>query len=68
MLGSLILFLKGMRIMMFQLSGFYYIHLGGGGVGKYLSSSCYIATWSLWAKVVIYSLHCSSFWGYLIGS
>ena len=70
MLGSLILYLKGMRIMMFQLSGFYgfyYIHLGGG-VGKYLSSSCYIATWSLWAKVVIYSLHCSSFWGYLIGS
>ena len=30
-LGSLILYLKGMRIMMFQLSGFYYIHLGGGG-------------------------------------
>ena len=25
MLGSLILYLKGMRIMMFQLSGFYYI-------------------------------------------
>ena len=24
MLGSLILYLKGMRIMMFQLSGFYY--------------------------------------------
>ena len=26
MLGSLILYLKGMRIMMFQLSGFYYIY------------------------------------------
>ena len=25
MLGSLILYLKGMRIMMFQLSGFYYM-------------------------------------------
>ena len=25
MLGSLILYLKGMRIMMFQLSGYYYI-------------------------------------------
>ena len=25
MLGSLILYLRGMRIMMFQLSGFYYI-------------------------------------------
>ena len=25
MLGSLLLYLKGMRIMMFQLSGFYYI-------------------------------------------
>ena len=27
MLGSLILYLKGMRIMMFQLSGFYYIYI-----------------------------------------
>ena len=26
MLGSLILYLKGMRIMMFQLSGFYYTY------------------------------------------
>ena len=26
MLGSLILYLKGMRIMMFQLSGFYHMH------------------------------------------
>ena len=30
MLGSLILYLKGMRIMMFQLSGFWYIGLGRG--------------------------------------
>ena len=29
MLGSLILYLKGIRIMMFQLSGFYYILLRG---------------------------------------
>ena len=28
MLGSLILYLKGMRIVMFQLSGFYYKPLG----------------------------------------
>ena len=28
MLGSLILYLKGMRIVMFQLSGFYYRALG----------------------------------------
>ena len=27
MLGSLILYLKGMRLMMFQLSGFYYIEI-----------------------------------------
>ena len=42
MLGSLILYLKGMRIMMFQLSGFYYKgfqesedsrHLGFGVLG-----------------------------------
>ena len=26
-LGSLIIYLKGMRRMMFQLSGFYYIHI-----------------------------------------
>ena len=31
MLGSLILYLKGMRIMMFQLSGYYYIGLRGLG-------------------------------------
>ena len=31
MLGSLILYLKGMRIMMFQLSGFYCRDLGGSG-------------------------------------
>ena len=30
MLGSLILYLKGMRIMMFQLSGFYYRSVLGG--------------------------------------
>ena len=28
MLGSLILYIKGMRILMFQLSGFYYRGLG----------------------------------------
>ena len=28
-LGSLILYLKGMRIMMFQLCGFYYIRVQG---------------------------------------
>ena len=33
MLGSLILYLKGMRIMMFQLSGFYCKVLGGLGLG-----------------------------------
>ena len=32
MLGSLILYLKGMRIMMFQLSGFYY--------KSYIQKSC----------------------------
>ena len=31
MLGSLILYLKGMRIMMFQLSGFYCTRLDGSG-------------------------------------
>ena len=30
MLGSPILYLKGMRILMFQLSGFYYMLRGGG--------------------------------------
>ena len=32
MLGSLIHYLKGMRIMMFQLSGFYYKGLGPRGM------------------------------------
>ena len=32
MLGSLILYLKGMRIMMFQLSGYYY-RVEGIGLG-----------------------------------
>ena len=31
-LGSLILYLKGMRIVMFQLSGFHYKFLGGPGL------------------------------------
>ena len=33
MLGSLIIYLKGMRRMMFQLSGFYYRGLGVQGLG-----------------------------------
>ena len=33
MLGSPILYLKGMRILMFQLSGFYYRSLGFRGLG-----------------------------------
>ena len=36
MLGSLILYLKGMRRMMFQLSGFYCRELGLQEVGKQL--------------------------------
>ena len=31
MLGSLMIYLKGMRIIMFQLSGFYYMGLGFRG-------------------------------------
>ena len=34
MLGSPILYLKGMRVLMFQLSGFYYRGLGFRGKGK----------------------------------
>ena len=33
-LGSLILYFKGMRIIMFQLSGFYYSHVGGKDVSN----------------------------------
>ena len=35
MLGSPIIFLKGMRRMMFQLSGFYYREFGGLLVGSW---------------------------------
>ena len=34
MLGSLILYLKAIRIVMFQLSGFYYIGLGSRVLGS----------------------------------
>ena len=40
MLGSLILCLKGMRIMMFQLSGFYYRRTHKGGA--FISGLLYI--------------------------
>ena len=41
MLGSLILYLKGMRIMMFQLSGFYCTASRGlGGFGLFSGSGC----------------------------
>ena len=39
-LGSLILYLKGMRIMMFQLSGFYFRCLVGSGLRADLGVSC----------------------------
>ena len=42
MLGSLILYLKGMRIMMFQLSGFYYTLNGFGTLKPY-----YLDTWTV---------------------
>ena len=42
MLGSLILYLKGMRIVMFQLSGFYYMFSQMSGFGLYVCS------WSGW--------------------
>ena len=38
MLGSPILYLKGMRILMFQLSGFYCIGFGVEGILGYPSS------------------------------
>ena len=37
MLGSLIVYLKGMRIMMFQLSGFYYSWFNISGLGFRIS-------------------------------
>ena len=45
MLGSLILYLKGMRIMMFQLSGLYYIALFKVITKLYIYIHTYIHTY-----------------------
>ena len=59
MLGSLILYLKGMRIMMFQLSGFYYrVPLKGflqgslGILGIPLKGSILGGSWDLVSTVI----------------
>ena len=52
MLGSLILYLKGMRIMMFQLSGFYYSPCKGSLQGDCRSPSLWLRLWSSWFRVL----------------
>ena len=51
MLGSPILYIKGMRILMFQLSGFHYrfLALGFGGLGFVYQRICFLV--SLLAKL-----------------